>query len=355
MALSGYAHEHYDLKEDLWNRFRYLNKKHLSHIKMISGHGVQYGTHRYIDWPCQYVALIREPVDRVISQYYAYMTDPKYALHKNFVEQKLTLEEFSRRNPNMQIKQLLGGEYYFKDQLADWAVEDTFNFLSKHYPILGTTKTLFEFLHVLGKHIGIEEYPLVGKGRVNKKRKMVDEVPAKVREAIKSHNKLDGILYEVAKKKIDLDFNALSTAEQQAARNHEFRTKLYHQNFKSINHELFDLKALQRLLFHGEIDVVAISIARLVKIDKQDIENFAHAFNGLKHTKINILKTDILSGSPLEELKIPDTTISLIKKSKCKIVIFTDPSEDFIVKDALKANGIKEKDMCFLLNAIPSF
>ena len=65
----------------------------LSSLSLIHGH-VPYGIHRYVQRPCGYITLLREPVARVVSAYKHILTRPHHELHDRVVGDRIGLEEF---------------------------------------------------------------------------------------------------------------------------------------------------------------------------------------------------------------------------------------------------------------------
>lgn len=354
-SLPSYAHEYYDLKEDIWNKFRYLKKEDLNPIKIISGHGVQFGTHHYIKAHCEYISVLRDPVDRVISQYFAYMTDPQYVMHENFKAQNLTIEEYSERNPNLQTKQLFGWPYYYGSEIDDWTDDQIVEFIDTRYTLLGTTERAFEFLHVLGKYVGIKEYALDCNFRQNNKRKRLDEIPDSVKEEVKSHNRLDYLLYELAERKLNNELAKLSEKEKMACSIHTKRTKLFDNFKKELDLNVFNSKAIERLMFKDNISVAVIDILSKVSLLEDNFVEIINYLNCKESTNIKLIKYDKYEATPRTPLLINEETINLINDLVDQVIILTDPSEDFIVRDSLISKGVTEEKFCFLLNALPTF
>ena len=49
--------------------------------------------HDFISRPCRYIVLLREPLERVISEYYFMLTSPEHPRHEEYNREKVTLEK----------------------------------------------------------------------------------------------------------------------------------------------------------------------------------------------------------------------------------------------------------------------
>jgi hypothetical protein len=67
-----------------------------SRARLVHGH-IPYGIHKYIPRQCEYVTILREPVDRVISAYKYVLRRPTHRLHDQVVGANIGLEEFVER------------------------------------------------------------------------------------------------------------------------------------------------------------------------------------------------------------------------------------------------------------------
>lgn len=65
---------------DIINLISFLNHADISGIKIIKGH-LPYGVHHYIEQPCYYFTVLRQPIARVWSVYNGVMADKDHYLH----------------------------------------------------------------------------------------------------------------------------------------------------------------------------------------------------------------------------------------------------------------------------------
>lgn len=72
-----------------------FDKRKRDSIKLVAGHQVWFGIHNYFpNHRPRYITFLRDPVSRVISNYYKILRDPNHQLHQRFMDNRPTLEEF---------------------------------------------------------------------------------------------------------------------------------------------------------------------------------------------------------------------------------------------------------------------
>ena len=52
--------------------------------------------HNFISRPCRYIVLLREPLERAISDYYSILTNSAHRRHEEYTRKKVTLEQYLR-------------------------------------------------------------------------------------------------------------------------------------------------------------------------------------------------------------------------------------------------------------------
>ncbi len=172
-------------------------------IRCIYGH-FNYGVHKYVTRPFTYISLLRDPVERVISEYYFLLRNPK---HDPYVANEIKMKNMSLldyvsstdkaflfRTSNMQTRFISGKPF---PQLKDFMIAK--NNIKKHF-LLGITERFNESLFLFQKKLGWKPIHSYKSIFVAKDRPMKLEISMKVLNVIREKNNLDLLLYEHAKK-----------------------------------------------------------------------------------------------------------------------------------------------------------
>jgi hypothetical protein len=179
-------------------------QERLAHIKVFKGH-MPFGLHKWLSQPATYITVLRDPIDRAISQYYFHLThrlQPGHRLAKN-----LTMIEFGRTLPykNVQTKLLSGLDHGY-DFMAGECSADELELakrnLATRFSMVGLTERFDESLALAKLQFGwrIEQYAdfNVTQGRPQK-----DKISAAAREQIAEFNRFDVELYRYASELFD--------------------------------------------------------------------------------------------------------------------------------------------------------
>ncbi|MED3882339.1 sulfotransferase family 2 domain-containing protein [Priestia megaterium] len=170
-----------------------------SNIKYIQGH-YPFGIHQYFTSPAVYITMIRDPIERVISEFYFIQKVPQHDLfiYKQIEKKQMSLEDyidmdnekFKLRNANMQTRFLSGGNTIDLEK----AKEN----INKNFAFVGITEMFDESLFLLQKKLGWKNVKY-SKVNVNKSRPLKDQISLEVLQKIKMKNQLDIELYEWVK------------------------------------------------------------------------------------------------------------------------------------------------------------
>lgn len=192
-------------------------------LRLVIGH-FRYGLHRAVGRPCRYVAIIRDPVERVVSLYYHYLhlrgawlsrlrvpgvrrdgasREEQHYMRRN----KLSLEEwvFDQRRLTVDngMTRAIAARGQVKwgscpDDLLDQALAN----VQRDFVILLPTPELDHAAPVLTAITGRDIEP-VPRRNANTKRPPKEELDPRVAERIRELNRLDQKLYETALRRFD--------------------------------------------------------------------------------------------------------------------------------------------------------
>jgi len=191
-------------------RFIQLPENEQRAYRCIFGH-MPYGLHEYIQPPCKYFTVLRDPVDRFISDYFYILDNTEHPLHKIIAEQGVTLKDYALDPPNPIVINTLatrlaryellknengvcwwGIKSYEGDELISSALstlgED--NLVSALFEEMGKAFEAFEGL-IQSKTTGMNPHKNVTPYRLR-----VDEVDPDTLNIIRRANAIDVKLYE---------------------------------------------------------------------------------------------------------------------------------------------------------------
>lgn len=178
-----------------------MSKSELSKLKIVKGH-FSFGYHQFFSRPFTYFTMLRNPVDRVISDYYHIIRVPQHKLHNQIISQNMSLKDYvcsgiSRMSENGQTKFLSGQhtEIGF-NQCSSEILELAKNNLKEHFIVVGITEKFNESLILLKRAFKWDfKKCLYIKQRVGNNRISKNDIPIKSLKLIQKYNQFDLELY----------------------------------------------------------------------------------------------------------------------------------------------------------------
>lgn len=189
--------------------FRALPKAERGRLRVVRGHGVQ-GLHRELDQPCAYATLLRDPVDRVLSQYYFIRESTNHPRHRDLQARGSTLLEYLRAglNPqadNGQVRSISGvgdgtGEEVPFGSCTRAMLDDARRRLETEFALVGVTECFDEFLALAGRTLGWRHCHYVRR-KVTRSRPLAATLSPEERAAVDACTQLDRELYATARRR----------------------------------------------------------------------------------------------------------------------------------------------------------
>ena len=184
-----------------WSYRRILrwSPQRLNRMKVFQGH-MPFGLHRFLPQSATYMTVLRDPVDRGISEYYYAVSKLIHPEHRTM--KSLSLDAYIRMTPyaNVQTKLLAGQDpgYDFLAGDCNEAILKKAKYnLSKHFSLIGLTENFEETLALAKIKFGweIRNYASFN---VTKRRPKKDQVPVEIRDAIAERYQYDMQIYQFA-------------------------------------------------------------------------------------------------------------------------------------------------------------
>jgi hypothetical protein len=120
----------------------------LAHMKIIQGH-MPFGIHRLLPQSATYMTVLRDPVDRGISEYYYALSRVVHPDHR--MMKRLSLDEYIELTPHTNVQtKLLAGQYsgydFFAGNCDERTLERAKENLSNYFMLVGLTENFDETL-----------------------------------------------------------------------------------------------------------------------------------------------------------------------------------------------------------------
>ncbi|SEM73647.1 sulfotransferase family 2 domain-containing protein [Lihuaxuella thermophila] len=189
---------------------RRLTPEESEPFRCVYGH-CPFGVHRYFHKPFQYIAMLRDPVSRIISMYYFIRSSPSNKMHD--MVSRMSLEEFVH-SKNSRIKiPLSNHQTRFLSGKKNPDLAKALENVRKHYAFVGITEMYPESVFMLNRTLGWKHIPYT-KENVTKNKPKKAPVSEEVIRYLKEKNELDYRLYEFCKKRLLRSIKQLSPAEK---------------------------------------------------------------------------------------------------------------------------------------------
>ena len=185
-----------------------LSSNKINQLEIIQGH-LKYGIHNHFDRTAKYFAIMRDPVDRVLSSYYYVISQEDNPQNLSKTNKTMSIYEYinSGINPfliNGQTQLIAGKKCSINDpliksnELLDIAKEN----INKNFILTGTTEKFYESILLLKKILNWKS-PYYSRANRTKNKPDYSKIETEIRNFIKEHNQLDINLYNYVKKSID--------------------------------------------------------------------------------------------------------------------------------------------------------
>jgi hypothetical protein len=197
-----------------------------SSLRLCFGH-MDFGMHDVVGQPYKYATILRDPIERVISQYYYVKRQPKHHLYNQaFKENNYSLAEYvesglSTELNNGQVRILIGAGGFHKNlytkydipfgKCEPWMLGEAKLNIEKHFVFCGLQEYFDESLVLMKKELGWRWDIGYVSQNITHSRKKVSELDSKTLKIIRDANALDIELYDWSKA------NFLSRVEEEGS------------------------------------------------------------------------------------------------------------------------------------------
>ena len=186
-------------------------------IRLVKGH-MPYGLHKLLSVPATYITMLRDPVDRIISQYYFVLKTPAHYLHKEVTRARMSLADFVESGMTTEVAndqtRLISGVEKVNTRLLDGDERRTLRAnqepvtadileiakrnLREHFAAVGLFTSFDESLLLFKRVLGWSNIYYVRRN-VTGARPEKRQVPREARALIEKYNEMDVELYQYAR------------------------------------------------------------------------------------------------------------------------------------------------------------
>ena len=169
-------------------------------IKLIRGH-FPFGVHEMLPQHSTYITMLRDPIKRVISNYYFAKKTPSHRLYETINQEGMSLEEYitSEINPqlnNGQVRLISGNTDVAYGKCTNEILEKAKHNLKTYFSVVGTVENFDRTLIALREILGYKNICYT-KANTNQSNKS-NHIDNKLINLIKNYNILDIELYNYA-------------------------------------------------------------------------------------------------------------------------------------------------------------
>ena len=190
--------------EESENILKEVSTSQINQLKLIQGH-LKYGIHNHFHRSAKYFALIRDPINRVLSTYYYVLSQKNNPQNLSTANNQMTIYDFVQSGVNPFLingqTQLISGKtgeidnpIIESEELFSLAKEN----IENDFLFLGITEMFDETILILKNMLGWH-MPYYSIANRTKKKPNYDAVNPTIISFIKEHNQLDIKLYNITK------------------------------------------------------------------------------------------------------------------------------------------------------------
>lgn len=210
-------------------------------LACVGGH-MFFGVHESFVSPCRYVAFVRHPVDRIISNYYFTKRNqghPRHAVVRTMPLEQYVLTENDIELSNVQVRMLAG---YPKGRLNETHLSHAKANIEQHFTCVGITDQFDASLLLMAKLLGFKNINYTPWNISWNKRRLKRDRYENIKQAILNRNQQDIGLYNFC----------ANLLEKQLAENHIDQATV--ENFKAQNYAQSDRKSIKQRYREEKLD-----------------------------------------------------------------------------------------------------
>lgn len=247
-----------DINADI-ERFVTMDDDSRARIRLLMGH-MSFGLHRFLPTGARYVTMLRDPVERVLSEYRFLKRNTLHPFHSRVASMSIHdyLESgFTGQSSNGQTRLLSGSHepgrpgIAGREPLDEHHLARALGALDRHFLVAGIQERFDESLLLVSRALGWRLWPFfVSRNVTTRSREAADvriDDGEEVRAAIAERNQLDIGLYGEVSRRLDHTIREAGVGFSKAAGRFVFLNRLYqHTDSRVIQYRRRILRTFHR-------------------------------------------------------------------------------------------------------------
>jgi hypothetical protein len=183
------------------------------------GHG-SFGLHDALVGPTRYITLLRDPIERIISNYYYVRRTPEHRLHDTLYKEEWSLREYIEESGNHQLSNGMtrATAFHTTGQIGESTYEQALHNLRKHFAVAGTVEQFDASLLLMKHKLGWSNV-YYRRHNVTNDRPGKEDIPDDTRRIIREKNQYDLRLHSHVQSNLERQLKSLNLSSE--------RRKLY--------------------------------------------------------------------------------------------------------------------------------
>jgi hypothetical protein len=175
-------------------------------VRVLEGHQF-FGLHAHLPGPARYLTLLRDPVERLVSQYYHILRSPEHYLRSQVVGGGMSLAEFAHAKlapelDNGQLRYVAGLGHLPCGAIGAKHLEQARRILSEHYAVVGLVERFDESVLLMRRELGWRP-PIYQRTNIGRNRPPQTPLSENDRAALREANVWEWELYRHAGELLD--------------------------------------------------------------------------------------------------------------------------------------------------------
>ncbi|MDR3555234.1 MAG: sulfotransferase family 2 domain-containing protein [Syntrophobacteraceae bacterium] len=170
-------------------------------IMLLRGGHFSFGIHQLLPSATTYITILRDPVKRVVSNYYHVLETQWHPLYEKLTSSRMSLEEYVTSGiapelDNGQTRRIAGVEGIPFGQCTESSLAEATANMDRYFSFVGLTEFFDESLIRMSDILGWRKRPIYVDKLRNKKKPPLISIPDKTIAIIRQLNDLDCRLYD---------------------------------------------------------------------------------------------------------------------------------------------------------------